>query len=113
MVSEKNGHNASNGYSMKFIAIKLIGAYRYLVSPLLGQNCRFYPSCSSYMQQAIHEHGLMKGVFLGTNRLLKCHPWYKGEMLDEVPPKGSDSIAWPALIGYNRFGRLKRKKQTR
>ena len=98
---------------MRYMAIKLIDLYRYLISPLTGQNCRFYPTCSSYMQKAIQTHGVAKGLFLGTRRLAKCHPYHKGEMIDEVPPKNSGSIAWPTLIGYNRFGRLKREKKPR
>lgn len=87
--------------------IKLIGVYSYLVSPLLGKNCRFYPSCSAYMQQAIEKHGIAKGVVMGTIRLCRCHPWHQAEINDPVP----DSIAWRQLIGYKRkhSGKIREK----
>lgn len=50
----------------------------------MGNNCRFYPTCSSYTYQAIEEYGLIKGVFLGIKRLLKCHPFHQGGV-DPVP----------------------------
>ena len=83
---------------MKKLLISLIKFYSYLISPLIGRNCRFHPSCSHYMAVAIEKHGILKGLWLGTSRLLKCHPWYKGEMQDSVP----DAIAWCDLIGYKR-----------
>jgi hypothetical protein len=83
---------------MKVLLIKLIRGYSYLISPLLGRNCRFYPTCSDYTRQAIEKHGAVKGTFAGMRRILKCHPWYHGEMVDSVP----DDIAWRDLIGYKR-----------
>ncbi|MCD8542893.1 MAG: membrane protein insertion efficiency factor YidD [Gammaproteobacteria bacterium] len=56
----------------------LIFFYRYTLSPLLGQRCRFYPSCSAYSIDVIRQHGLFRGVFLTLKRLLKCHPWHSG-----------------------------------
>jgi len=72
---------------MKSLFILIVKGYQFLVSPLLGQNCRFYPSCSQYMIQAIEQRGVIKGVYLGIKRLLKCHPWHEGG-LDPVPPCG-------------------------
>jgi putative membrane protein insertion efficiency factor len=72
---------------MKKILINVIKGYSYLISPLLGSNCRFYPTCSSYMMQAIEVHGVFKGLYLGMRRLLKCHPYHRGDMVDPVPPK--------------------------
>jgi putative membrane protein insertion efficiency factor len=69
---------------MKHIILKLIRMYKLLLSPLFGQRCRFYPTCSEYTSQAIEKHGLMKGLFFGTKRLLKCHPFHKGGV-DFVP----------------------------
>ena len=69
---------------MKRIFIILVKGYQYLISPLLGNNCRFYPTCSQYMIQAIERFGIFKGVFLGLKRLCKCHPWHEGGM-DPVP----------------------------
>lgn len=68
------------------IVIHLIQAYQYLVSPLLGPHCRFYPSCSDYAVQAIQSHGLPRGGLLALRRLSRCHPWHPGGV-DPVPPK--------------------------
>ncbi len=69
---------------MKQIAIFLIYLYQLFLSPLLGQNCRFYPSCSHYASEAYQRHGFFKGSYLALKRLLKCHPWHPGGV-DEVP----------------------------
>lgn len=69
---------------MKSIALFLIRCYQVFISPLLGRHCRFYPSCSSYSYEAIKKHGLLKGVFLGGKRLLKCHPFHPGGV-DLIP----------------------------
>ena len=69
---------------MKRIFILIVKGYQFLISPLLGNNCRFYPSCSHYMIQAIERFGIFKGVFIGLKRLSKCHPWHEGGM-DPVP----------------------------
>lgn len=70
---------------MRTFLIFLISIYRYGVSPFLGNNCRFYPSCSHYAQEAIDNHGVIKGCYLAARRLAKCHPWHEGG-LDPVPP---------------------------
>ncbi len=69
---------------MKNIALFLIKCYQVFISPLLGRHCRFYPSCSSYTYEAIKKHGLLKGIFLGGKRLLKCHPFHPGGV-DLIP----------------------------
>jgi hypothetical protein len=69
---------------MKKIALTLIRAYRLLLSPLLGHNCRFYPTCSVYTYNAIEKYGFFKGIFLGSKRLFKCHPFHPGG-IDPVP----------------------------
>jgi putative membrane protein insertion efficiency factor len=69
---------------MRKALVYLIRAYRYLVSPLLGNNCRFYPSCSSYAEEAIVRHGALRGGWLALRRLLRCHPWHEGGC-DPVP----------------------------
>lgn len=61
-----------------------IRSYRYLISPLLGPNCRFYPSCSCYAEEAIEVHGAVKGSYLAARRILRCHPWHDGGF-DPVP----------------------------
>lgn len=58
--------------------------YQKFISPLLPSSCRFYPTCSEYMKQAIQSHGVIKGLILGTKRILKCHPGYEGGH-DPVP----------------------------
>jgi putative membrane protein insertion efficiency factor len=68
----------------KSLAVKLIQVYRILISPLLGNNCCFYPSCSLYAQEAINKYGFFRGVWLALRRLLKCHPWSDGGF-DPVP----------------------------
>jgi len=62
-----------------------IRLYRYCISPLLGPNCRFYPSCSRYAEEAIEQHGAARGAYLAVRRLLRCHPWHAGGY-DPVPP---------------------------
>jgi len=58
--------------------INLINIYKYLISPLLGNNCRFLPTCSDYTKESIIKFGLVNGVWLGLRRIVKCHPWGKG-----------------------------------
>ena len=71
---------------MQAILIALLRFYKYLVSPLLGNNCRFYPSCSTYALEAVELHGVIRGLYLATKRLLKCHPFHEGG-IDPVPKK--------------------------
>ena len=65
-------------------AIKLITLYQHTLSLLIGNQCRFYPSCSHYTQEAIQKHGLVRGIGLGSRRILRCHPWHPGG-IDLVP----------------------------
>lgn len=69
---------------MAKILTSLIRAYQLLLSPLLGMNCRFQPSCSHYMHDAIVRFGFFRGVLLGLRRLSRCHPWHEGG-IDPVP----------------------------
>ena len=62
----------------KNIAISLINLYKYLISPLLGNNCRYLPTCSEYTKESIKKYGVIKGFWLGLKRIVKCHPWGKG-----------------------------------
>lgn len=64
----------------------ILSIYQYLISPLLGNCCRFYPSCSNYTADAIKWHGLLKGSYLAFKRILRCHPWCQGG-IDPVPEK--------------------------
>lgn len=66
---------------MKKICIWLLKGYQKAISPIFqffGIHCKFYPSCSEYMMQAIKKYGCIKGIYLGIKRLLKCHPFAKG-----------------------------------
>lgn len=68
---------------------KLIRLYQLTLSPVIGRQCRFYPSCSHYAQEAIAQHGPLKGSMLAGRRLAKCHPFHPGG-IDMVPnPKES------------------------
>jgi putative membrane protein insertion efficiency factor len=69
---------------MRVFLIALIRIYQLFVSPLLGNHCRFYPSCSQYAREAIEQHGALRGVWLAIRRLLRCHPWHEGGV-DPVP----------------------------
>ena len=62
----------------------LLRGYKLVISPLLPSACRFYPTCSCYMHDAIAVHGAGRGIYLGVRRLLKCHPWHPGG-IDPVP----------------------------
>jgi putative membrane protein insertion efficiency factor len=68
----------------KYLLIFLIKAYKFLISPILPPACRHYPSCSEYATQALQKHGFFKGTYLGTVRILKCNPLFKGGY-DPVP----------------------------
>ncbi len=71
--------------AMKTVLIALIDAYRLLLSPFFGTQCRFYPTCSAYARVAIARHGALKGTWLTIRRVSKCHPWHEGG-IDQVPP---------------------------
>ncbi len=68
----------------KVVLVGLVRAYQLLISPLLGTNCRFQPTCSHYMIESINRFGAIRGTWLGVRRLSHCHPWHKGG-LDPVP----------------------------
>lgn len=68
------------------LAMLLVRAYQYLISPLLGPRCRFHPTCSHYALEAFEQHGLWRGGFLALRRLLRCHPWHPGGY-DPVPAR--------------------------
>ena len=82
---------------LKFLLIKLLKFYKKGISPFLPCACRFQPTCSEYMVEAIEKHGVIKGFYLGIRRIFKCHPW-GGSGYDPVPDnlnkktqhKGSD-----------------------
>jgi uncharacterized protein len=79
----------------KKLLIAVLTAYRLLISPLYGQTCRFYPSCSAYALTSIETHGAVKGSWLALRRLGRCHPWTAGGV-DLVPPR--DAHRWWGLV---------------
>jgi hypothetical protein len=68
------------------VGILLLRGYRAVISPLYGDVCRYYPSCSAYALGAVQEHGLVIGCALAARRLASCHPWAEGGV-DDVPLK--------------------------
>jgi len=69
---------------MRYLVIFPVRIYQYLIAPILPPACRYFPSCSNYMIQAVQKHGVFKGVALGVKRLLRCAPW-GGHGYDPVP----------------------------
>lgn len=67
-----------------WLAIKLIHGYRYFLSPWVGNQCRFYPTCSQYAEDVYRQFGFFKGSWLTLKRLLKCNPWSQGGI--DLPP---------------------------
>jgi len=70
---------------MKKIFLFLIRLYQRSVSPYTPSRCRFRPTCSAYAYEAINKYGVLKGGWLAIRRLLRCHPFYKGNPYDPVP----------------------------
>lgn len=70
--------------------ILLVKVYKKTISPFLPAACRYTPTCSEYMMQAVSIHGVRKGVYLGIKRILRCHPW-GGCGYDPVPPSDKDT----------------------
>ncbi len=69
---------------IRSILLGLIRLYQYFISPFLGPACRFHPSCSAYTYEALRLHGTVKGLYLGSRRILRCHPFNAGGY-DPVP----------------------------
>ena len=70
--------------------ILIIRGYQVFISPFLGQNCRFYPTCSCYAHQALQKHGPVKGRVLAVKRIVKCQPFHPGG-IDLVPESADES----------------------
>ena len=71
---------------MRKIIKLFIRFYQLVFSPIVGQHCRFYPTCSHYAMEAVERHGSLRGSWLAVRRLCRCHPWHSGG-LDPVPEK--------------------------
>ena len=76
---------AKNNSTPQVIIISVIRGYQRFLSPLLGSNCRFSPTCSSYAIEAVNRFGVIKGSWLASKRILRCHPLNEGGE-DPVPP---------------------------
>ena len=70
---------------MKKLLLLMISFYQKTVSPYTPSRCRFTPTCSAYAYEAIQKYGAVKGTYLAFRRLLKCHPFHKGDYYDPVP----------------------------
>lgn len=68
----------------RWLLLSFLRLYRLLLSPLLGQRCRFYPSCSEYASGCIQKYGVLRGCYLAVRRILRCHPFHPGG-IDPVP----------------------------
>ncbi|MES2153332.1 MAG: membrane protein insertion efficiency factor YidD [Pseudomonadota bacterium] len=84
---------------MNKLLVWVLRAYQLLLSPMLGQNCRFYPTCSNYSIEAIRAHGAARGTLLALRRVCRCHPWNEGGV-DLVPP-ARDKTSSSAACGCN------------
>lgn len=72
------------GWLIRQFLLAIIHVYRYAISPFLGPRCRFHPSCSAYAAESLTRYGLLKGLWLTTKRILRCHPFHPGGH-DPVP----------------------------
>ena len=82
-------HRSKPGAGQR-VALGAIRTYQRVLSPLMGSNCRYYPSCSRYAYEAIEIHGAARGSWMGVKRIGRCHPWHEGGF-DPVP--GSEAAA--------------------
>jgi uncharacterized protein len=79
---------------MRVVLVVLLRLYRRIISPLYGDVCRYYPSCSAFALESVQRHGATKGLWLGARRLARCHPWAAGG-LDPVPAHYSWQLRTP------------------
>lgn len=84
--SKKSTFLSKVNNGLLWLPLSLIKLYQYIISPLLGPRCRFYPSCSQYAETAYQRFGFFKGTLLSIKRIGKCHPWHEGGV-DLVPDK--------------------------
>jgi putative membrane protein insertion efficiency factor len=82
---------------MKYVLIGVLRAYRFVISPLYGQVCRYHPSCSAYALEAVTTHGSARGSWLAIRRLGRCHPWAAGGY-DPVPLATAAQSPEPSIV---------------
>ncbi|HSG59701.1 MAG TPA: membrane protein insertion efficiency factor YidD [Woeseiaceae bacterium] len=83
------------GQLLAWPLLALVWLYRHTISPFLGNNCRFQPTCSEYAMQALREHGAFRGTWLTVKRIARCHPW-GGSGYDPVPDKDAEDDNGPS-----------------
>jgi len=100
-VSSRSGRSVRALSPAGWLLVGLLTVYRRFISPLLGQRCRFYPSCSAYALEAVQVHGALRGSWLAVRRLSRCHPFHAGG-IDPVPgtdrEQGSATVAAPDVV---------------
>ncbi len=84
---------------MKQLLVWILRGYQILLSPMLGQKCRFYPTCSNYAIEALRVHGAARGSLLAARRVCKCHPWHDGGV--DLVPRPHDQNSSTAARGCN------------
>lgn len=87
VIMQAKGSSLIKQMALKCLLL-LIKGYQWILSPVLGNHCRFHPSCSHYCHDALIEHGIFTGLFLGLKRILRCHPGNPGG-IDPVPKKST------------------------
>jgi len=89
---------------MKYVLIGLLKAYRFAISPLYGQVCRYHPTCSAYALEAVQAHGALRGTWLAMRRVARCHPWAAGGLDPVPPPKNRRSSTAPSSMATPTTG---------
>ncbi|MCP3952214.1 MAG: membrane protein insertion efficiency factor YidD [Desulfobacterales bacterium] len=77
-VPERNFQSSCGEATIRKLVLIVIRAYQAAISPYLGRNCRFYPTCSEYSYQAICKFGVLHGCYLSVKRIARCHPFHRG-----------------------------------
>ena len=83
------------------LTVLVLRFYRAVISPLYGDVCRYYPSCSSYALQAVQQYGVVRGSWMGMRRIARCHPWATGGV-DDVPQRSEGKNGQKYAV--TRFG---------
>jgi len=84
---------------MRKLIVAILRLYQWVLSPMLPSACRYYPTCSEYMRQAVEKYGVARGLWMGAKRLLRCHPFHAGG-IDPVP---EDVGYWMSDVGKDRI----------